>query len=94
MKGTREMIDIKQKRKTIEIADISPQEEWWEKNLLEAYEEIATLRQQRDKLLAAAEEGLHECERAKMHCTCEWKDIASLLLRIERIKAAIKKAQT
>ena len=51
------------------------------------------LRQQRDDLLATCEEGLHECERVKMHCTCKWKDMPSLLLRIERIEAAIKKAQ-
>lgn len=39
-------IDIKSKRKTIEAADISPQEEWWKKNLLEAYTEIENLKQQ------------------------------------------------
>lgn len=50
------MIDIKGKRKTIEVADITPQEEWWEKNLLEAYTEIETLKQQRDDLLEACKE--------------------------------------
>jgi hypothetical protein len=43
-------------------------------------------------LLAACDEGFHECERVKMYCTCEHKDIAGLLRRIERIEAAIKKA--
>ena len=42
-----------------------------------------------DALLAACDEGLHECERVKMHCTCKHKDLGSLLKRIERIEAAI-----
>ena len=42
-----------------------------------------------DALLAACDEGLHECERAKMHCTCKHKDLGGLLKRIERIEAAI-----
>jgi hypothetical protein len=45
------------------------------------------------KLLAACDEGLHECNRVKMHCTCEHKDIAGLLRRIERIEAAIASAR-
>ena len=41
------------------------------------------------ELLAACDEGLHECERAKMHCSCPDKDLGGLLKRIERIEAAI-----
>jgi len=46
-----------------------------------------------DALLAACKEGLHECERVKMHCTCKHKDLGSLLKRIERIEAAIALAE-
>jgi hypothetical protein len=46
-----------------------------------------------DDLLAACDEGLHECERVKINCTCELKDISSLLKRIERIEAAISQAR-
>ena len=45
------------------------------------------------KLLAACEEGLHECERAKMHCHCPDRYISSLLARIERIEQAIAEAK-
>ena len=47
---------------------------------------------QRDDLLAACDEGLAECERVKMDCKCEWKNLDSLLGRIERIEAALAKA--
>ena len=44
------------------------------------------------KLRAAADEGLRECERVKMHCTC-YKDLGSLLARIERIEQTIAEAE-
>lgn len=46
-----------------------------------------------DDLLAAADEGLHECERVKMHCHCSDKDLGGLLKRIERIEQTIAKAK-
>ena len=46
-----------------------------------------------DALLEACDEGLHECERVKMHCTCKHKDLGGLLKRIERIEAAIAEAK-
>ena len=46
-----------------------------------------------DELLAACDEGLHECERVKMHCSCPDKDLGGLLKRIERIEAAIANAE-
>ncbi len=66
------MIDTRSKRKTIKLSDISPQEEWWEKNLLEAYTEIETLQQQRDDLLAALNKyGDHEpCCMLGDACNC------------------------
>ena len=45
-----------------------------------------------DELRAACDEGLAECERVKMDCKCKWKNLDSLLGRIERIEAAIAKA--
>ena len=44
-------------------------------------------------LRKAADEGLHECERVKINCTCGYKDMASLLRRIERIETAIDKTE-
>ena len=44
-----------------------------------------------DELKTAADEGLHECERVKINCTCEHKDLGGLLRRIGRIEAAIAK---
>ena len=44
-----------------------------------------------DELRAACDEGKAECELAMTDCRCEHKDIAGLLLRIERIEAAIAK---
>ena len=44
-----------------------------------------------DELRAACDEGLAECERVKMDCKCKWKNLDSLLGRIERIEAAIAK---
>ena len=46
-----------------------------------------------DELRAAADEGLAECERVKMDCKCKWKNLDSLLGRIERIEAAIAKVK-
>ena len=46
-----------------------------------------------DGLRAACDEGLAECERVKMDCKCKWKNLDSLLGRIERIEAAIAKAK-
>ncbi len=45
-----------------------------------------------DELLAACDEGLHECERVK-YCSCPDKDLGGLLRRIERIEAAIANAE-
>ncbi len=59
-------IDIKQKRKTIEVADLSPQEEWWKKNLLEAYTEIGNLKQQRDDLLETLKRAYFLLEKNKI----------------------------
>ena len=46
-----------------------------------------------DELRAACDEGLAECERVKMDCKCKWKNLDSLLGRIERIEAAIAKVK-
>ncbi len=45
-----------------------------------------------NELRMACDEGLHECERVKINCTCEHKDLGGLLRRIVRIEAAIAKA--
>ena len=44
------------------------------------------------ELRMACDEGLYECERTKINCTCEHKDLGGLLRRIERIESAIAKA--
>ena len=52
----------------------------------------AALKKSHTKLRIAADEGLHECERVKMHCTCN-KDLGGLFARIERIEQAISDAE-
>ena len=47
-----------------------------------------------DDLVLACEEGLHECERIKMHCDCPDKNLISLLLRIERIEKTLEQAES
>lgn len=49
--------DIEEKIKTVLKGDVSPQEEWWQKNLLIAYLEITWLR--------------HECQRLRQQLYAE-----------------------
>ena len=51
-----------------------------------------TLKKSHTNLRIAADEGLHECERVKMHCTCN-KDLGGLFARIERIEQAISDSE-
>lgn len=70
------------------------QDEAFAEKICLAYNKYDALKQSHEKLRAAADEGLHECERVKMHAWLQKdNDIGSLLKRIERIEQALAEAK-